>query len=163
MAHTGTRRRCLWAIYTQYIKKNDNRQEEAEWRTKMHEVSNHYIVWTNWINKLQSKTTSLLWSYLLSQTEYTQVDKFWSTRFLIAHIYLTWRVRLQRQTWPPALVQKKKKGGGEGRIKKCYRATGVKCYTALFRLWAGKIRLLKNSSMADWVQQYCLKHHCVWH
>jgi len=43
----------------------------------------------------------------------------------------------------------KKKFGGREKIKKCYRATGVHCYPALFCLWAGKIELLRNC-----VQQY---------
>jgi hypothetical protein len=62
------------------------------------------IIFFGQIGLINYKARQLL---CCDRTEYTQVDKFWSKRFLIAHIYLTWRVRLQRQTWPPALVQEK--------------------------------------------------------
>ena len=48
-----------YIAHTQYVT-NDNGHEAAQRRTKLHEVSNHYILWTNWINKLQNKTIALL-------------------------------------------------------------------------------------------------------
>jgi hypothetical protein len=64
---------------------------------------------------------------------FSQDDKFWSTRYLIAQIYLTQRVGFPWQTWPPALVEETDKRKTESNATAQPR---VKCRSTVFGLAA---------------------------